>query len=83
VTRAERDLERLLAGEVTGWSYKDLARVLGAAGYQEVSRKGSHRTWKHPADPRLFTIPDHGGGDVAPGYIRAAAKRIAALPRKE
>lgn len=56
--------------------------MLLEAGYREVSRKGSHRTWKHPGDPKLLTVKDPGGGEVAPGYIRLAIKRIAALGRE-
>ena len=64
-----------------GWRYSELARMLFDAGYREVSRKGSHRSWKHPIDPKLLTVKDPGSGPVAPGYIRLACKRVAALGR--
>lgn len=76
MSRAEKDLERMLAGRHTGWSCKDLQRMLAHVGYKPVSQRGSHRTWKHYADPKLFTFPDHGSGELDPGYIQAAARRI-------
>jgi predicted RNA binding protein YcfA (HicA-like mRNA interferase family) len=70
-------LERLLAGQCKNWRYPELAQVLRSVGYQEVSRSGSHRTWKHPEDPKLLTVP--GGGPLQQGYIRLAARRIRGL----
>jgi predicted RNA binding protein YcfA (HicA-like mRNA interferase family) len=60
-----------------GWSYSSAVRQLHAAGFVEVSGSGSHRTWKHADDPRLYTVQDPGGNRrVKPGYIRMLVKRI-------
>jgi predicted RNA binding protein YcfA (HicA-like mRNA interferase family) len=40
-------------------NYRDLARVLEAAGFSWVRREGSHNTFQS-ADGRIIVIPDHG-----------------------
>ncbi len=75
-------MEAMLGGRYVGWRYKELARVLQHMGYAEVSRKGSHRTWKHQNDPKLMTIPEHGR-PLPAGYIRNAVRRITALRKEE
>lgn len=73
-------MDRLAQRRCVGWRYAELERILLGAGYQEVSRAGSHRTWKRTGEPKLFTVKDPGSGNVSPGYIRAAAKRILPPP---
>ena len=69
----------VLGGQYDGWRCAEFERILTAGGYLEVSRKGSHRTWKHAKDPKLFTFRDAGHGPVSPGYVRLLAKRIHAI----
>lgn len=64
-----------LAGRRSGVRYRDLAAVLRAADAQEVSKHGSHRTWKHPAVPSLLTLVD-GPGDVLAVYISKTRKYL-------
>jgi predicted RNA binding protein YcfA (HicA-like mRNA interferase family) len=64
------------SGQLTGWRYRDVARVLQHFGYSLVSQKGDHRTWKHPGDPLLLTVPDWGGEPLRQGYIRLVVRRI-------
>jgi predicted RNA binding protein YcfA (HicA-like mRNA interferase family) len=64
-----------LAGKKTGVRYRDLARILTAAGAVEVSRRGSHRSWKHPEVGDLVTLVD-GPGDVLAVYIRMVRKYL-------
>ncbi len=80
MSKVEKELARMRVNP-SGWSYNSAARQLRYAGYVEVSREGSHRTWKHPDDPKLFTIQDRGNRRVHRGYIRALVKRIDALRR--
>ena len=60
-----------------------VCRQLKRAEYREVSRRGSHRTWKRSDDRKLFTIKDPGNGDVKPGYIRELVRRIDRIHAKE
>jgi predicted RNA binding protein YcfA (HicA-like mRNA interferase family) len=39
--------------------YRDLAKVVEAAGFEWVLRRGSHNTFRS-ADGRVIVIPDHG-----------------------
>ena len=80
MSRIEKEFARMQVNP-SGWSYNSAARQLRDAGYEEVSRKGSHRTWKHPGDPNLFTIQDKGNQRVKRGYIRGLVKRIERLRR--
>lgn len=72
---------RYLAGKKAGVRYRDLAKVLKDAGADEVSRNGSHRTWKHPAVGDLITIVD-GSGDVLTVYIRSVRKYLEQITRE-
>lgn len=56
--------------------YEAVVRQLRRAGFSEKSQSGSHRTWKHPDDRKLFTVKDPGSGDVKPGYIRELVGRV-------
>ncbi len=70
-----------LTGRRAGVRYGRLKSLLADADAQEVSRDGSHRTWKHPAVPDLLTIPE-GSGDVLPVYIRKTRKYLQEILRQ-
>lgn len=78
MTQASKLMARLADRQFTGWTFQDLIRVLLHAGFFEVSRNGSHRTFKHPSHPKLFTVPE-GSGELKKGYPRDALKRIEEL----
>ena len=67
-----------LAGKRSGVRYRDLRAILTAAGAAEVSRNGSHRTWKHPDVAALLTLVD-GPGDVLAVYIKMTRKYLEAI----
>lgn len=67
-----------LAGRRSGVRYRDLRAILESVGAAEVSRAGSHRTWKHPAVPYLLTLVE-GSGDVLAVYIKKTKKYLEAI----
>ena len=82
MTKAENEL-RAMRNNPQGWRYEAVARQLRRAGFSEKSRKGSHRTWKHEDDRKLFTVKDPGSGDVKSGYIRELVARVDRLTQEE
>lgn len=70
-------MERLLRREFAGWTFHKLERVLLYAGFVEVSRNGSHRTFKHPLITKLITLK--GSGPLPPGYAREVFRRLREL----
>ena len=75
MSRAEKQLEAMRNNAI-GWRYEQVKRQLTRADFYETSREGSHRTWKHREDRKLFTVKDPGNGDVKPGYIKEMVRRI-------
>lgn len=49
---------------------RDLVRVLEKAGFQLAHQKGSHATYKNPANQKRTTIPIHPGKDLKRGLVR-------------
>ena len=82
MARAEKEREAM-RNKPRGWRYGAVARQLERAGFYEASKEGSHRTWKHREDRKLFTVKDPGGGEVKQGYIRELVKRIDRLASSE
>ena len=82
MSKAEKELTAM-RNNPQGWRYEAVARQLQRAGFSEKSRKGSHRTWKHQDDRKLFTVKDPGGGDVKSGYIKELVARIDRLAQQE
>lgn len=77
MTLRDKDCEEVasaLQGKKTGYRYSDLARWMNRAGAVEVSRKGSHRTWKHPSG-RYVTLRE-GSGHVLPCYVSDVGKLL-------
>jgi predicted RNA binding protein YcfA (HicA-like mRNA interferase family) len=59
-----------------GWRYADLARILRRSRFVEVSRRGSHRRWRHAGGVSV-TLVDHPG-EVLAVYVK---KVLAAITR--
>lgn len=60
VTKPSRLYAGLLANPNRIIAFRDLERMLRAAGFELKRRKGSHRTWKHPAIAAVLTIQPNG-----------------------
>lgn len=77
VDRTEvQDHAQQLRGKRTGFTYDDLARILRQCGCEQVSGRGSHRTWRHPAVRQLLTLVDAGSGEVLSVYISRTRKYL-------
>lgn len=60
-----------------GYSYDDVAAILGALGFVRSGGKGSHRVWTRQPDGSAtlrVTLVDPASGPVAKVYIREMAK---------
>jgi predicted RNA binding protein YcfA (HicA-like mRNA interferase family) len=55
----------------------ELVRLLKRHGWYEDRQSGSHKTFKHPANPKIITVPIHSG-DLRRGLVRKLL-RIAGL----
>lgn len=78
---ADRALfDRLMAGEYSGVMYGRLARVLTAAGYEEVApdaeMRGCDRSWHHYCSDKILTVRDGLSGPMFPGEVRRAAHHL-------
>jgi len=56
------------------WRYRDLEAALTSVSAVMVSKKGSHRTFKHGDCPRLVTLVDAGNETLSIGYVRDVVK---------
>ncbi|MBW2975520.1 type II toxin-antitoxin system HicA family toxin [Candidatus Woesearchaeota archaeon] len=54
---------------------KELCRILGTLGFQEIRQKGSHKYFRHP-DGRTTVIPMHPGRDIGRGLLRRILNEI-------
>lgn len=62
---------------------REMAALLQARGWYEVSQKGSLRKFAHPFDPRLRAIlPIHQDEDLTPG-VQMSTVRAAGITREE
>jgi len=55
--------------------YRDLVRVVEAAGFAWVRRVGSHNTFRS-ADGRIVVIPDHGGQVIVRPLLRKVIRDL-------
>lgn len=62
--------EQLLANPKQIIAFRDLERMLAAAGFALKRRKGSHRSYRHPKSPRILTIQPNGK-DAEPYQVQA------------
>lgn len=56
----------------------DLDLLLRHAGFEKVSQKGSHRTYKHSDSEDIITIPENKGHPL-PAYIKIVYEKIIEL----
>jgi predicted RNA binding protein YcfA (HicA-like mRNA interferase family) len=70
VTKPSKLYASLLANPNQIIAFRDLERMLRAAGFEMKRRKGSHRTYKHPAVPAVLTIQPNGK-DAEPYQVDA------------
>jgi predicted RNA binding protein YcfA (HicA-like mRNA interferase family) len=56
-------------------TYRDLAKVVEAAGFQWVRREGSHNAFRS-ADGRIIVIADHGGQVIVRPLLRKIIRDI-------
>lgn len=59
---------------------RQVIRELEAAGWRQVSQRGSHRQFEHPNRPGKVTVPGALADELAPGTL-ASIHRQAGLPR--
>ncbi|MBV4357623.1 type II toxin-antitoxin system HicA family toxin [Pinibacter aurantiacus] len=53
----------------------EVVKVLLKHGWVFERQKGSHKTFKHPDNPNLVTIPEHGKKDIPSGTLRQIWKK--------
>lgn len=53
---------------------RDVIRLLESNGWVLVRQKGSHKSFRHPDNPSVITVPDHPG-DLKPGTLRDILKK--------
>lgn len=56
-------------------AYRDLAKVVEAAGFEWVRLEGSHNTFRS-ADGRIIVIPDHGRQVIVRPLLRKIIRDI-------
>lgn len=61
--------------------YRDLVKLLSAAGFTSSQGKGDHEKWSHPALARPVIITQTR--EVSPGVTRLALKAIAEVKGQE
>ena len=64
--------------------FREVRKVLLAAGFTERHAKGSHVVFFHP-DGRYATVPNHGGRDLKRGTLASISRStgIRLSPEKE
>lgn len=65
------------------WKYHDLAKALESANAVLVSKKGSHRTFKHGNHPDLVTLVDRGSKPLPIGYVKDVVALLEAVTETE
>lgn len=75
MARWKKRLERMRNNPRDDWRYEQVVAVLERCGFKLVSSKGSHRTWRHPWDPRI-TIADHGGEPLDPAAVEEVVAAV-------
>jgi len=70
VTKPSKLYASLLANPNQIIAFRDLERMLRAAGFELKRQKGSHRTYKHPAVRTVLTVQPNGK-DAEPYQVDA------------
>jgi predicted RNA binding protein YcfA (HicA-like mRNA interferase family) len=66
-------------GRRRSWRFRDLEAALLAAGAACVSKRGSHRTFKHGNHRDLVTLVDKGNDPLPIGYVQDVVRLLEAL----
>jgi predicted RNA binding protein YcfA (HicA-like mRNA interferase family) len=53
----------------------EMIKLLESHGWVELRTRGSHRQFKHPAQPLVVTVPGQDGKELAPGTLNAILKK--------
>jgi predicted RNA binding protein YcfA (HicA-like mRNA interferase family) len=54
---------------------REVIRLLEKQGWKEMRSKGSHRSFRHPDQPCVVTVPGNEGKELAPGTLNAILKK--------
>ena len=54
---------------------RDIIKKIESDGWYQVTIKGSHRQYKHPAKQGRVTIAGHPNHDLAPGTLNSVLKQ--------
>ncbi len=54
---------------------RELVKLLESQGWILDRTRGSHRQFKHPASPRVITVPGNEGRELAPGTLNDILKK--------
>lgn len=65
------------------WRFRDLEAALVAGRAACVSRRGSHRTFKHGSYGDLVTLVDKGNDPLPIGYVQDVVRLLEAVARLE
>lgn len=79
MSQKQKLVAELLSRSRQDWHFDELRIIVEEFGYVQVSDKGSHRTFKHPKDPKLLTLKESGSGAELRCYARDVRKRIESL----
>lgn len=77
MTKPSKLYASLLANPNQIIAFRDLERMLRAAGFEPKRQKGSHRTDKHPAVAGVLTVQPNGK-DAEPYQVDAFLTMVAA-----
>ncbi|MEO8223543.1 MAG: type II toxin-antitoxin system HicA family toxin [Gammaproteobacteria bacterium] len=59
---------------------RDVLRLLHNDGWQLAAVRGSHRQYRHPANPGRVTVPGKPADDLAPGTRTSILKQAGLKP---
>ncbi len=76
MARWEKKLQRMAQNPKGDWRYEELATILQRAGFEPVSRRGSHVTWKHTSGAHRVTIQDAGSRPVLDVYVKMVVEVV-------
>ena len=54
---------------------REVIRLLETNGWRLDRSRGSHRQFRHPANPMVITVPGNEGKELAPGTLNDILRR--------
>ncbi len=54
---------------------REVIRLLEKHGWVQMRSRGSHRHFKHPAQPSVITVPGTDVSELAPGTLNVILKK--------